>query len=72
MSATVWSATFVPSPSPYPDFGQNGYSVAWIDTDRGRLQVLVDGARPSPGTSGRLIEMRLGEESIDVFRADAP
>ncbi|MCV7060655.1 hypothetical protein H7I76_09215, partial [Mycolicibacterium vaccae] len=34
--------------SPYPDHGQDGYSVAWVDTDAGRFQVLVDGARPAP------------------------
>lgn len=72
MSATVWSATFVPSPSPYPDFGQDGYSVAWVDTDSGRLQVLVDGARPAPGTTGRLVQLPLGEASVDCFRADVP
>lgn len=48
--ATVWSSTFIPTTSPIT--GSAGYSVAWVDTDTERLQVLVDGARPAPGTPG--------------------
>jgi hypothetical protein len=68
--ATVWSSTFVPSKSPYPEFGQEGYSVAWVDTDDGRVQVLVDGSRPAPGTSGRLLPKTLGDRAIQIFVAD--
>lgn len=68
--ATVWSSTFVPSKSPYPEFGQDGYSVAWVDTEAGRLQVLVDGQRPAPGTTGRLVHTTLGEDAIEMFVAD--
>ena len=69
-AATVWSSTFVPSKSPYPDYGQEGYSVAWVDTAGGRLQVLVDGARPAPGTVGRLIAATLGDDAVEMFVAD--
>jgi|GEM_PF-6159299 len=68
--ATVWSSTFVPSKSPFPEYGQNGYSVAWVDTDAGRLQVLVDGDRPAPNTTGRLVRTTLGEEIVEMFVAD--
>ncbi|EHI13382.1 hypothetical protein [Mycolicibacterium thermoresistibile] len=68
--ATVWSSTFVPSKSPFPEYGQNGYSVAWVDTDDGRFQVLVDGTRPAPGTKGRLVPTTLGEETVELFVAD--
>jgi hypothetical protein len=68
--ATVWSSTFVPSRSPYPDYGQDGYSVAWVDTHAGRFQVLVDGARPAPGTTGRLVRATLGEDAVEMFVAD--
>ncbi|ORW16409.1 hypothetical protein AWC18_18710 [Mycolicibacter nonchromogenicus] len=68
--ATVWSSTFIPSKSPYPEFGQEGYSVAWVDTGVGLLQVLVDGARPVPGTTGRLVGATLGADNVEVFRAD--
>ncbi|WP_046314955.1 hypothetical protein [Mycobacterium sp. UM_Kg1] len=66
-SATVWSSTFVPSKSPYPDYGTAGYSVAWVDTADGRLQVLVDGDRPAPGSVGRLIERTLGDDVVTMF-----
>ena len=69
-SATVWSSTFVPSKSPYPEFGQHGYAVAWVDTGDGRFQVLVDGARPAPGTVGRLVAATLGEDAVAMFVAD--
>ncbi|HZN81290.1 MAG TPA: hypothetical protein VFC01_16615 [Mycobacterium sp.] len=68
--ATVWSSTFVPSKSPFPEFGQDGYAVAWVDTEDGRFQVLVDGARPVPGTVGRLVSATLGEDAIEMFVAD--
>ena len=68
--ATVWSSTFIPSKSPYPEFGQDGYSVAWVDTADGRLQVLVDGARPVPGTTGRLVRATLGADDVEMFTAD--
>lgn len=70
--ATVWSSTFVPAPSPFPELGNDGCSVAWVDTAEGRLQVLVDGPRPAPGTAGRLVERTLDGFSTDVFTADAP
>lgn len=69
-AATVWSSTFVPSKSPYPDYGQEGYSVAWVDTASERLQVLVDGARPVPGTVGRLVAAALGDDAVQMFVAD--
>lgn len=69
-AATVWSSTFVPSKSPYPEFGQDGYSVAWVDTDAGRFQVLVDGARPEPGAIGRLVTQTLGDDAVEMFMAD--
>ncbi|OBB47431.1 hypothetical protein A5752_24145 [Mycobacterium sp. 852002-51961_SCH5331710] len=69
-SATVWSSTFVPSKSPYPEFGQDGYSVAWVDTDTGRFQVLVDGARPASGTVGHLVQVTLGGDTVEMFVAD--
>lgn len=71
-TATVWSATFIPSKSPFSDYGTEGYSVAWVDTDDGgRLQVLVDGARPAPGTVGRLIVRTLDDQVIEMFSAAA-
>jgi len=69
-TATVWSSTFVPSKSPYPEFGQDGYCVAWVDSGHTRLQVLVEGARPAPGTTGRLVEKSLGDATVAVFVAD--
>ncbi|CAA0079006.1 Uncharacterised protein [Mycolicibacterium vanbaalenii] len=69
-TATVWSSTFVPYASPYTDYGQQGYSVAWADTASGRLQVLVDGDRPAPGTVGWLVTSTLDGESVDMFVAD--
>lgn len=68
--ATVWSSTFIPAKSPYSQYGADGYSVAWVDTDEGRLQVLVDGARPTPGTPGRLVTRTLDDEAVDMFSAD--
>ena len=68
--ARVWSSTFIPSKSPYPQYGADGYSVAWVDTNEGRLQVLVDGARPMPGTRGRLVAHPLDNEAVDMFSAD--
>lgn len=70
-SATVWSSTFVPSESPYPEFGAEGYSVAWVDTQNERLQVLVDGDRPTPGATGRLVATTLGDDEVQMFVADA-
>lgn len=69
-AATVWSSTFVPAKSPYPGFGQDGYSVAWVDTCGGRLQVLVDGPRPAPGAIGRLVSATLGDDCVEVFVED--
>jgi hypothetical protein len=69
-AATVWAATFVPSRSPIAEFGQDGYSVAWVDSAEGRQQVLVDGARPAPGTRGRIVESKLGDETLEMFVAD--
>jgi len=70
LAATVWASTFVPSKSPIPGYGQDGYSVAWVDTPDGRLQVLVSGPRPAPGTVGRIVEQTLGETKILLFDAD--
>ncbi|OBI72429.1 hypothetical protein [Mycobacterium asiaticum] len=69
-SATVWAATFVPAKSPIPGYGPDGYSVAWVDTPDGRLQVLVSGPRPEPGTLGRLRREIFGETEVDLFEAD--
>ena len=68
--ATVWAATTVPARSPYPDFGADGYSVAWVDGPVGREQVLVLGATPSPGTSGRIVAHVVEETELQVFIAD--
>lgn len=68
--ATVWAATFVPSTSPIPGYGMDGYSVAWVDTSDGRLQVLVSGPRPAPGTVGRVVERELEETKTLLFEAD--
>lgn len=70
-TATVWSSTFIPSKSPFPDFGAEGYSVAWVDCEQGRLQVLVDGARPAPGTVGRIAMRDLDGTTVDLFKAAA-
>lgn len=69
-SATVWSSTFIPSKSPIAEFGADGYSVAWVDCDNERLQVLVDGERPSPGTTGRMTTCTFDDETVDVFTAE--
>lgn len=71
-TATVWAATFVPSKSPIPEFGQEGYSVAWVDTADGREQVLVAGTRPAPGVTGRIVMTPLGEANVPLFVADPP
>ena len=68
--ATVWASTFVPSKSPIPGYGQDGYSVAWVDTAEGRLQVLVSGPRPEPGTRGSVVETLFGETKVALFEAD--
>ena len=69
--ATVWASTFVPGKSPIPGYGQDGYSVAWVDTSDGRLQVLVSGPRPAPGTVGRVVDKTLGDDTIIVFEAES-
>ena len=69
-SATVWASTFVPSKSPIPGYGEEGYSVAWVDTPDGRLQVLVSGQRPAPGTVGRIVEKTFGETKATLFEAE--
>lgn len=66
----MWSSTFVPSKSPFPEYGQQGYAVAWVDSAQGRLQVLVDGARPAPGTTGHLATITLNDEYVEMFVAD--
>ncbi|BBX18044.1 hypothetical protein CRI77_15120 [Mycolicibacterium duvalii] len=66
--ATVWSSTFIPTTSPIT--GSAGYSVAWVDTDTERLQVLVDGARPAPGTPGRLTSRAVDDQTIEMFVAE--
>jgi len=68
--ATVWSSTFVPSPSPIPNYGQQGYSVAWVDTNQGRCQILVLGAQPGPGAQGQIEELTIGDTTIEVFVED--
>ncbi len=69
--ATVWASTFVPGKSPIPGYGQDGYSVAWVDTSDGRLQVLVSGPRPAPGTVGRVVEKTLEDNIIILFEAES-
>lgn len=71
ISATVWASTFVPSKSPIAGYGQDGYSVAWVDTSDGRMQVLVLGPRPAPGTAGRLRTHIYGDTNVDLFEADS-
>ncbi len=70
-SANVWASTFVPGKSPIPGYGQDGYSVAWVDTADGRQQVLVAGPRPAPGTVGRLVEETLEDDIIVLFEAQS-
>jgi hypothetical protein len=69
-TATVWASTFVPTKSPIPGYGQDGYSVAWVDTPDGRLQVLVLGPKPEPGTVGRVVEKTLGDTATVLFEGD--
>lgn len=69
-TATVWASTFVPTKSPIPGYGQDGYSVAWVDTPDGRLQVLVLGTKPEPGTVGRVVEKTLGDTVTVLFEGD--
>ncbi|OBI67222.1 hypothetical protein [Mycobacterium sp. E796] len=69
--ATVWASTFVPGKSPIPGYGQDGYSVAWVDTSDGRLQVLVSGRRPAPGTVGRIVEKTWEDNIIVLFKAQS-
>lgn len=69
-TATVWASTFVPTKSPIPGYGQDGYSVAWVDTPDGRLQVLVLGTKPEPGTVGRVVEKTLGDTATVLFEGD--
>lgn len=70
LTAMVWASTFVPAKSPIPGYGQDGYSVAWVDTPDGRLQVLVLGPRPEPGTVGRVVEKTLGDTATVLFEGD--
>lgn len=67
--AKVWSSTFIPTKSPIT--GSDGYSVAWVDTETERLQVVVDGARPAPGTTGRLTIRTVDDQMIEMFVAEA-
>jgi hypothetical protein len=67
--ATVWSSTFIPSKSPYSDFGVDGYSVAWVDTAEGRVQMLVEGDRPSPGTAGTVVIRTFDDQEVELFKA---
>lgn len=72
-TATVWAATFIPSKSPFPEYGADGYCVAWVDTEpHGRIQVLVDGILPTPGTVGRLVSRTFDDQDIEMFSAAAP
>jgi hypothetical protein len=66
--ATVWSSTWVPAKSPIEGFGVDGYAVAWVDTDDAtRIQILIDGPAPAPGTPGRLAERSFGDLVIALF-----
>ena len=67
-NGTVWSSTWVPSPSPVDGFGPEGYAVCWVDLDDGtRVQVLATGPAPEAGTPGRVGDRTFGEETISVF-----
>lgn len=68
--ATVWSSTFVPSKSPILGFGEDGYSVAWVDAPDGREQVLVSGSQPAPGARGRIILTPIADVTVELFVAD--
>lgn len=69
--ATVWAATWVPSAAPIAGFGAEGYAVAWVDLGTGaRIQVLVDGEQPGPGTLGRIEERTIGDTPVSVFVAE--
>jgi len=67
-AATVWAATWVPSPSPIEGYGPEGYSVCWVDlADGTRTQALVQGELPKPGDVGRIREQQFGAVAFDVF-----
>jgi hypothetical protein len=53
-----------------PGFGVEGYSVAWVDGGTERLQVVVDGPRPTPGTTGRLVDRTFDDQTVEMFMAD--
>lgn len=65
--AVVWAATWIPAPSPLEGFGAEGYAVCWADAEEGRLQLIVDGARPAPGAVGRIVRRSFGAMTVDVF-----
>jgi hypothetical protein len=44
--------------------------VAWVDSGTERLQVVVDGARPTPGTTGRLVGRTFDYQTVEMFMAD--
>lgn len=69
-SATVWSWAFVPSKSPFQEYGQQGYSVAWVDTAEGRVQVLVAGDPPDWGAAGTIVATELDAVTVDAFVAE--
>jgi hypothetical protein len=72
-TARVWAATWVPAPAPLPGYGADGYAVAWVDhVDGERIQVLVDGAQPEPGTPGRLVEREVEGSTITLFVRSDP
>ena len=69
-AAVVWAATWVPSPSPIEGYGAEGYAVCWVDlADGGRVQVLVDGEAPAPGTAGVIRDRLFGDVSVDLFES---
>ena len=69
-SAVVWAATWVPSPSPIDGYGADGYAVGWVDlADGSRMQVLVDGEAPSPGTNGVVRNRTFGDIDVELFEA---
>lgn len=68
VAGSVWAATWVPAASPIAGFGESGYAVAWIDlADGRRVQVLVDGTAPTPGTTGRIERRPVGEATVELF-----
>lgn len=70
-TGTVWASTWVPGRMPLADDGDPGYAVAWVDFPDGRrVQHLVHGEAPAPGSTGRSSVEERGGVGIPVFEPD--